>query len=295
MLLVPMGAAAADFWAGFEMFPADVNDTWVLQRFSEPGSQVRVAAVTETGWVRFEGLFDTSLWLKPHGKKVFTKTTQVLYDFDAPQGTEWAVKIGGLVASVTVAEKDANVTTAFGPKTGCTAFAFVWENLSDAGVARQWFCPQIGLVKQDKITIAGIETEDTVAAAVRGTIIHGYVGQGMNVRLDRRVASAGSVLNAQLELWDTTGMPRRFRSETSQLFDLRLVNDRGQTVRLWSSDQVFLPVVTKWVLDGEKDFDAELLLVHPDGHALAPGIYTVEGWIIDDGPRPAAKTQIRVK
>jgi hypothetical protein len=281
------------------MFPADLNDSWVLERFAEPPTNVRVTAITETGWMSFEGLFDTTPLLRLHRSQVFVwgdgrEPTQMLYDFSAPQGTSWDVAFRGLVGSVTVAEKDAAVTTAFGPMKSCTAFNFLWENLADTGVETQWFCPGVGLVKQSKTTIAGPYVEYTVAAAIRGDIAIGYLGQGVNVRIDQGKASSGSMLKARIEMWDTTGTPRRFRSETTQLFDLRLVNDRGQTVRLWSWDQVFEPVVTTWLLEGEKDFDAELLLAHRGGRPLEPGLYTVEGWVIDNKAVPGAKTQIRV-
>jgi hypothetical protein len=307
-LLVSAGIAAAED-AGIAatedminaMFPADVNDSWVLERFAEPATDVRVTEIlARTGWMRFEGLFDMNLLLWPHGAEVFVwgdgrEPRQLLYDFGAPQGTEWHVAFGGLVGSVTVAEKDAAVTTAFGPMKSCTAFNFLWENLADTGIETQWFCPGVGLVKQYKTTIAGPYAEYTVAASIRGHIATGYLGQGVNVRIDQGDASSGSMLKARIEMWDTTGTQREFRSETSQLFDLRLVNERGLTVRVWSWDQVFLPVVTTWTLDGEKDFEAELLLAHRGGRPLEPGVYTVEGWIIDCRARPGAKTQILVR
>jgi hypothetical protein len=297
-LLVSAGiAATADFGA---MFPANLNDSWVLERFAEPSTNVRVAGTTPTGWVRFTGLFDMNLLLWPDGPQVFVwgdgrEPRQLLYDFAAPQGTAWHVEFGGLVGSVTVAEKGAAVDTAFGPMTRCAAFNFLWENLADTGVETQWFCPGVGLVKQTKTTIAGPYAEYTVAASIRGDIAIGYLGQGINVRVETGTASSGSVLKARIEMWDTTGTRRRFRSETSQLFDLRLVNDRGQMVRLWSWDQVFDPVVTTWVLDGDEDFEAELLLAHRGGQPLEPGLYTVEGWIIDNRARPGGKTQVRVQ
>jgi hypothetical protein len=293
VLLVSMGTGAGA--ADTVLFPAHVNDSWMLQRFSEPASAVRVTNVTPAGWARFEGLFDMSpLWLKVSGNKVFTKPAHVLYDFTAAQGAQWNVVVGKLTGSVSVMEKDANVMTSFGAKTGCTAFAVLWNDLADVGVATQWFCPGIGLVKQEKFTIAGVETEYTASSAVSGEISVGYVGQGMNVRLDKSEAVAGSALKARLELWDTTGTRREFRSPTSQLFDLRIVNEHGWTVRLWSWDQVFLPVETSWVLKADKDFDAELPLLDFWGHPLRPGDYTVEGWIIDSDAAPAAKTQVRI-
>jgi hypothetical protein len=281
-----------------EMFPAHLNDCWMVQAFSGSSTDIHVTAVTRTGWLRFDKLFDMDVWLKPERDRVFVRsdgsTKALLYDFGAVQGTQWNVEFGGLVGSVTVAEKDARVGTAYGTRAGCTAFSFVWDNLADAGVAMQWFCPDLGLVKQDKLSIAGVVTEYTSAAAIQGEIELGYLGQGMNVRLDQGNAYSGTILKARLELWDTTGMQREFRSETSQLFDLRLVNERGQTVRLWSADKIFLPVVTTWILDGDKDFEAELPLANQHGHVLPPGLYTVEGWIIDRVARPTAKTQIRV-
>ncbi len=296
-LLVSAGiAATADFGA---MFPANLNDSWVLERFAEEPTNVRVTAITETGWMRFEGLFDMSLLLRPHGSQIYVwgdgrEPRQVLYDFAAPEGATWPVAFRGLVGSVTVAERRAAVTTAFGPMKSCTAFNFLWENLADTGVDTQWFCPGVGLVKQTKATIAGPNAEYTVAASIRGNIAIGYLGQGINVRIEQGKAPTGSMLKARIEMWDTTGTERRFRSETSQLFDLRLVNERGETVRLWSWDQVFEPVVTTWMLEGEKDFEADLLLAHRGGKPLQPGLYTVEGWIIDNRARPGGKTQVRV-
>jgi hypothetical protein len=282
-----------------EMFPAHLNDCWMLQTFSGPSTDIQVTEVTKTGWLRYEKLFDMGVWLKPQGTRVFVRPDArspkaLLYDFDAAQGTQWPVEFGGLVGSVTVAERDATVGTAYGTRAGCTAFSFAWDNLADAGVAMQWFCPDLGLVKQDKLSIAGVVTEYTAAAAIRGEIELGYLGQGMNVRLDQGDAFGGALLKARLELWDTTGMQREFRSETSQLFDVRIVNERGETVRLWSADKVFLPVVTRWILDGEKDFEAELPLANQHGHVLPPGLYTIEGWIIDAAARPTARTQIRL-
>jgi hypothetical protein len=297
-LLVSAGiAGSADSGA---MFPANLNDSWVLERFADPQTSIRVTATSGSGWTRFAGLFDMTLVLRPHGDQVFvwgdgSRPIQLLYDFAAPQGTSWPVEFHGLVGSVTVAEKDVAVTTAFGPRKGCTAFAFLWENLADTGVEGQWFCPGVGLVKQDKTTIAGVYAEYTVAASIGGDIAIGYLGQGINVRIDRGTATSGSVLKARIEMWDTTGTRRQFRSETSQLFDLRLVNNRGQTVRLWSWDQVFEPVETLWTLEGEQDFDADLLLAHRGGQPLERGLYTVEGWIIDEKVWPGAKTQVMVR
>jgi len=294
-LLVSAGiGATADFGS---MFPANLNDSWTLERFAEPSADVRVTAITSTGWIRFEGLFDMTLLLRPHGSQVFVwpdGNRQLLYDFAAPVGSTWPVAFRGVVGSVTVAERRADVTTAFGPMKNCAAFNFRWENLADTGVDTQWFCPGVGLVKQTKATIAGPYAEYTVAASIRGKIAIGYLGQGVNVRIDQGKALSGSTLKARIEMWDTTGTRRQYRSDTTQLFDIRLVNDRGQMVRLWSWDQVFEPVATTWTLDGEKDFEADLPLLHRGGKPLEPGLYTVEGWVIDQRAQPGAKTQILV-
>ena len=294
-LLVSAGiGATADFGS---MFPANLNDSWTLERFAEPSADVRVTAITSTGWIKFEGLFDMNLLLRPHGSQVFVWSEgnrQLLYDFAAPVGSTWPVQFRGVVGSVTVAERRADVTTAFGPMKGCAAFNFLWESAADTAVDAQWFCPGVGLVKQTRATISESFAEYTVAASIHGNITIGYLGQGVNVRIDQGKAPSGSMLKARIEMWDTTGTRRRFMSETSQLFDIRLVNDRGQMVRLWSWDQVFEPVVTTWTLDGEKDFEADLPLLHRGGKPLEPGLYTVEGWVIDQRAQPGAKTQIQV-
>ena len=294
-LLVSAGiGATADFGS---MFPANLNDSWTLERFAEPSADVRVTAITSTGWMKFEGLFDMNLLLRPHGSQVFVWSEgnrQLLYDFAAPVGSTWPVQFRGVVGSVTVAERRADVTTAFGPMKGCAAFKFLWESVADTAVDTQWFCPGVGLVKQTRATISESFAEYTVAASIHGNITIGYLGQGVNVRIDQGKAPSGSMLKARIEMWDTTGTRRRFMSETSQLFDIRLVNERGQTVRLWSWDQVFEPVVTTWTLDGEKDFEADLPLLHRGGKPLEPGLYTVEGWVIDQRAQPGAKTQIQV-
>jgi hypothetical protein len=292
-VIVSLGMASAVESA--EMFPANLNDNWVLQRFNQPSSQLRVTAVNKGGWAHFEGLFEMDLWLKSTTTRVYAKPMQKLYDFAAPKGTEWDIRLGKLSGIVTVAEKGADLETALGPQKGCTAFSFAWEGLADTGVALQWFCPGTGLVKQDKLTIAGVETESTVAASIRGALQIGYLGQGMNVRVDQGAPEAGSVLKIRLELWDTTGTRRTFHSRTTQLFDIKLVNDWGIPVRFWSAGQIFSPTDTEWVLEEDMDFEAELPLSYLNGHPLIPGLYTVEGWVIDEDARPSAKTQILVK
>src|SRR4029078_494291 len=186
--------ATADFGS---MFPANLNDSWTLERFAEPSAALRGTASTSTGWRRFEGLFDMTLLLRPRGSQVYVwgegkEPRQLLYDFAAPEGATWPVCFRGPVGSVTVAERRAEVTTAFGPMKNCAAFNFRWENLADTGVDTQWFCPGVGLVKQTKATIAGPYAEYTVAASIRGKIAIGYLGQGVNVRIDQGKALSGS-------------------------------------------------------------------------------------------------------
>ena len=76
------------------LFPAHLNDCWMLQTFSGPSTDIHVTAVTKTGWFHFDKLFDTGVWLKPQGDKVFVRADvstpkALLYDFSAAQGTQW--------------------------------------------------------------------------------------------------------------------------------------------------------------------------------------------------------------
>jgi len=293
-----LGAQAAD------LFPANVNDTWSLHQFTGESSRVQVVSEGRAGWKRFQGLFDRTLWLLPHHSRVLlwnetARATQVLYDFDAAVGDRWPIAFGTpadrLTGSVTVVTKEDKIQTAFGPRTGCMTFGFVWDGLSDAGIISQSFCPDLGLVRQDRLTFAGVDTEVTVAEAVGGLITTGYLGQGMNVRVDEGITAPGRALKVRLELWDTTGAERWFTSSTAQLFDVKLVDAAGRVVRLWSSDRMFAQIATSWALEGEKTFDLEMPLRSLDDRPLAAGQYTIEGWIIDEGPRPAAKTQVLIK
>ena len=286
-----------------DMFPTNVNDSWSLQRFTQPASHLRVASIGKTGWRRVEGLFDVDLWLYPQGRRMFVwdesqGASQVLYDFDAATGAQWRIDFGSsayrLTGTVRVVAKGVALQTAFGPVSGCTTFSFAWENLADTGVSLQSFCPGIGLVSQERSTFMGPDAEQTVARSVQGVVATGYVGHGLNVRLERAAAGRGTMLKVQLAMWDTTGARRTFRSATTQLFDVRIVDAGGQVVRLWSSDAMFAQTATSWTLEGEKAFDLELPLTYSDGRPLNPGLYTVEGWILDSQPRPFARTQLVV-
>jgi len=293
-----LAAQAAD------LFPANVNDAWSLHRFGEESSRVHVLSEGLADWKRFQGLFDTTLWLLPRRSEVLvwdeaSSAVQVLYDFDAPVGATWPVAFGAagdhLTGQATVVTKEAGVQTAFGPRTGCTTFGFVWDGLADAGVVTQSFCPGLGLVRQERLSFAGVEAEVTVAEAVDGVITTGYLGQGMNVKVEQAIAAPGDVLKVRLELWDTTGARRRFHSGTTQLFDAKLLDANGRLVRRWSWGQSFAQVATSWVLEGERSFELEMPLRSLDGRPLAAGGYTIEGWILDERPHPAARTQVLVK
>ena len=110
-LLVSLGTnAPAASTTG--MFPANLNDSWMVQRFGEEETQIRVTALARPGWLFFEGMFDMDLWLRASGAKVYARTRattpqQLLYDFEAEQGREWEVELGDLVGFATVVAKDA--------------------------------------------------------------------------------------------------------------------------------------------------------------------------------------------
>ena len=124
----------------------------------------------------------------------------------------------------------------------------------------------------------------TLAGAVRWELIYARSGSttaespqvGFTIALNAPVykkPDATSML-VRLALRNTSGQPVTLVFTSSQNYDLRIWNDKGESVYAWSADKLFAQVVRREQLTGERTFAFTVPLA-----ALPVGRYVAEAWL----------------
>lgn len=181
---------------------------------------------------------------------------------------------------------------------------------ADTGVESELYLDNIGLARRVNQTIAGPREFNLVSAKVGPLTLSAEPGVEFRVSLsasavNRERRNDPVNIEVSLRLLVDRLDAVRLRYTTSQRYDIAVKNERGDTVYLWSSVAIFLPVVSE-----ESFLNAEyrvpLTLDLPDGR------YQIEAWLTTDardrqfagvaalavfttGPIPAAAKHIRAR
>jgi hypothetical protein len=142
---------------------------------------------------------------------------------------------------------------------------------ADAGVTREEFLENIGMVRREVTTIAGPRVYDLVHARVSGLTVAGEREAAFRVSIER---IEDERLEVALRL-SVRGTPIRLVFPSSQEYDLQLRDARGNVLYTWSADKLFLQALHERIVEGELVFTVEIPLAKP----LDVGVYKVEGWL----------------
>ena len=104
----------------------------------------------------------------------------------------------------------------------------------------------------------------------------------MTLSLDQAVyASADSpAMTARLTIRNAAFNPVTLTYLSGQIYDLEIMNEKGDVVYRWSTGKVFPQIVFDDVVDGEKDYWIAASLA-----GLPVGNYVAQAWLAVDGPR----------
>ena len=145
---------------------------------------------------------------------------------------------------------------------------------ADAGLIEQVYAPYVGLVTSIETSFAG---------DIKYELVYYHVGMGMGsapevsftTAIDAPSYPAGGTLPARLTLHSSSLQPIHLTFPSGQSFDLKILDDKGAVVDLWSKGRAFTTIVREESFGpGEKTYGLTMPLA-----ALPPGHYTVEGYL----------------
>ncbi|MEO7649852.1 MAG: BsuPI-related putative proteinase inhibitor [Bryobacteraceae bacterium] len=284
LLLLASGAAAQT-----EYFPLGFGDQWIYR--SPVDTRLVDVAGFETingrnyavlrGW--FTG--DTRVRLAEDG---------VLYAYDplqnrerqwvafgTPEGGSFETAIHACNSRAQVASRTKTQPSAIGEIVNAFEARYTISGCADAGLERELYAPYIGLVQRTETTIAGPRTYDLVYARLGGGVTTVSAPEVVfSLSLDRAVYAAGAPFLVRLTLRHSQPEPIPVTFSSSQVYELVIRNEKGDTVYRWSDGRGFLQVIREAAYPrGETNY------VVPLGLQLAAGKYVAEGYLVTTGPR----------
>jgi hypothetical protein len=194
----------------------------------------------------------------------------------AAVGTSFPTSIGPCPTSATIAARDASVTVPAGQFANAVQVAF-HGNCVDVGLLQQFYAPYVGLASSE---------EETIFGPIRYELSYYHVGAvtgsgpevSFTLALDAARYTAGSTLAARLTLRSTGADPIALQFPSGQSFDLKIVNEKGDSVFFWSAARSFTMIVRDETFGpGEETFGLTAPLAN-----LPPGRYKAEAWLTTD-------------
>ena len=216
------------------------------------------------------------------------------YDFSAPVGGSWTPELpGDCTGQAVIASRNEPVSVPAGVFRETVRIEYRPGECADAGIGEEAFAAGVGLLTRTETTIAGPRTMRLARARVGGRTIEA-AGLSFSVKIDRPVYTpnlmppidrekAIPVLKATVTVENSSDIPVKLTFPSSQLFDMSIVNEAGETVYFWSANKLFAAVVTEVEL-GRRVLEDEIPLA-AGSQALPPGMYVLEAWLV----RPEGK------
>lgn len=188
-------------------------------------------------------------------------------------GAAFPTNIDPCAQTGTVVSRAGNVSTPAGQFENAAQVTYRGP-CADAGVTRQFFVPDIGLVLHEETSFTGPRDYELTYYRAGGRS-ESAPEVGFTVALDAARYSPGSVLGARLTLRSTTSQPLALEFPSGQTYDLKVANQKGEVVYLWSAGRAFTLIYrTETFGPGEKTYGVAAPLDN-----LPPGRYQVEAWL----------------
>jgi Intracellular proteinase inhibitor len=197
----------------------------------------------------------------------------------------------------TITSRTTSDTFPIGGFSNITDIHYAVVGCADTGLKAEQWLPYIGLLRRTEDSIRGPVVSDLVYARINGVILVTAPEQGFGIALDNLFYPVGCtapvLAHARLTL---KGNPITLQFSSGKEFDLVLRDAQGTALTFWSLGIAFSNNVHQVVVNGEKNWIADLRLVGKDGGPLAmPGTYTVEGYLVNsDPPQYRAQTSFTI-
>jgi hypothetical protein len=281
-------SATSLFSASTEYFPLQIGNSWVYRSMQGRLNRIQTIAVESIETVEGRNyyrvrFFERSLLVRQldDGSLVFynpeTKQERLWLPFASPEGQKTESEFDTCSKAATVRSKSASVRTPIGEFNNALQLTYE-PSCADAGITSQYFLPYIGLLQQESTTIAGPQKYELLYSRTGFTNIEtGQVGFGM--ALDGHVYKVGQEeMLVRLTLRSTHPDPIPLFFPSGQNYDLKIYNERGEAVYVWSADKLFpLIIRSEQFGPGEKTFAFAVPIAQlPAGRYAAESYLTTE-------------------
>lgn len=175
---------------------------------------------------------------------------------------------------------------------------------ADAGLERDVFLPWVGLLQRTEQTIAGPRVYNLIYARLGSTVV-GAGEAGFAVTLDRHLYTADlmppvdparsvPVMTARLSLRNSTTEPLELNFNSSQRFNIVIYDADGKVVYNWMAARLFMPVVSREVISGEKNW-VETIPLGQGGRPLPAGRYALVAELVSEGKPFSATVTFEIR
>jgi hypothetical protein len=273
-------------------FPLEVGNVWLYRSAVSNASignirQVRTISVHGTQTIGSRVYFNVADSAGEELLRVEPTTGEVVaYDFASNSEQPWLslnLQQGSTfptsmrcASTGTIASRNASVTTPAGPFSSAVEVTFQ-GNCADAGVTRQFYAPNIGLVSGEETTFAGALKFDLVYYHVGGST--GAAAEvSFTVALSAPRYTTDDLLQARLTLRSSATDPIHLHFPSGQSFELKIYDDKKNLVNIWSKGIFFTMMVRDEDFGpGEKTYGISMALT-----GLTPGRYIAEAYLTTD-------------
>lgn len=200
------------------------------------------------------------------------KTEGVWLPFGTAEGMQVRTEMDSCSAVATIASMAAKIKTPVGDFDNALRIAYT-PNCADAGVTEQYFLPYVGMIVHERTTIAGPIRYELVYSRTGATNIVAETNE-FTLATDAPSYKAGQKKELLARLTLRVTQPVALTFPSGQSFDLRITDEKGDTVYQWSRDKVFTQVFREEQIEGERTWAVSVPI---DG--FAPGKYKAEGWL----------------
>jgi hypothetical protein len=278
-------------------FPLEVGNTWLFRGVTIdpnlPGGLnviYQSIRVLKTERIAGKEYFNVSYFGRDVALRVEPSNGDVLYydrtaeaeapwvSFSLPVGGTFPTGINPCPTEAQITSRDSNVAVPVGDFTNEIEVTFQGPLCADVGVTRQYYAPNIGLVRDEQTTLAGRISYILIYYRA-GSASTGPWGEvSFTMGLGSPWYFTDGLLGARLTLRNIGVDPVRLQFPSDQSFELKIFNAAGELVYTWSDGKAFAQTARDEQLGlGEITYGVSVPL-----NGLPPGRYVAEAYLTTD-------------
>jgi hypothetical protein len=210
------------------------------------------------------------------------ESSYIFADLDAVVGTEYEIDFNDCTTKSQITGNDLTVQTIAGPLSNVIEVSFSGP-CTDAGLTTALFAPGIGVISYGFSTIAGPITYQLDSAYIAGVHYQReQVSSDISIMMDysRNIVMLDeqNSLDVFMTIKNNSEKDYVLSFNSSQFFDIELINNADQIIYSWAADKRFLQYINEVIIPagGQHQFGAAIKLQDTNYRLLDVGSYIVK-------------------